>query len=188
MPTSFCGALADHHSKVEARALDRAVKELQARQRQAVASGDVESFEAVSKEIDDLRADAVAQQPKAPAQPPREFTEWVESGNDWYTKDRAMNAAADAIGEDLKSMIPERGYRAWLDAVGMRIRQEFPHKFSNPARTAPTPVASAAVSAPRVSKGKTYHDLPADAKAACDRFIKQGLIKDRATYVKHYQW
>jgi hypothetical protein len=37
----------------------------------------------------------------------------------------------------------------------------------------------------KVSKAETYDNLPADAKAACDDFVKQGFMK-REDYVKQY--
>jgi hypothetical protein len=35
---------------------------------------------------------------------------------------------------------------------------------------------------------KTFADLPPNAKAMCDKWVKQGLIKTREDYVKAYDW
>ena len=40
----------------------------------------------------------------------------------------------------------------------------------------------------RVVKGKkSYENLPSEAKAACDKFVKQGLMT-REEYVKEFEW
>ena len=33
-----------------------------------------------------------------------------------------------------------------------------------------------------------FNDLPPEARAACDRWVKQGLIKSREDYVRSYAW
>jgi len=41
---------------------------------------------------------------------------------------------------------------------------------------------------PTVSSGKkSYGNLPPEAKAACDKFVKQGLMTKEA-YVAEYDW
>ena len=68
---------------------------------------------------------------------------WAEK-NAWFGKDRAMTQEALGIHEDLM----QEGYSATDDdyyrELDKRIRQEFPHKFSQPVAKKPNnPVASA---------------------------------------------
>ena len=35
---------------------------------------------------------------------------------------------------------------------------------------------------------KSYDNLPPEAKAACDKFIKSGLFKSKQDYVDMYDW
>ena len=38
------------------------------------------------------------------------------------------------------------------------------------------------------SAKRSYENLPTEAKAACDRFLKQGLIRNKEDYVREYDW
>ncbi len=77
------------------------------------------------------------------ASPDPKAQNWAEK-NAWFGKDRAMTQEALGIHEDLM----QEGYSATDDdyyrELDKRIRQEFPHKFSQPVAKKPNnPVASA---------------------------------------------
>lgn len=179
--------LVEHLSTSEKRAYDRAKREIEARLDQAAEAGDVEGVRAATREITDLTKEAAAEPKKdaqaAPEDPP-ELAEWKED-NPWFTKDAVMRGAAIAIVDeliadgvtDLKKQIKE---------VDKRIRAEFPHKFENPRRREPAAVEGAN-NAPKKT-GKTYADLPADAKAMCDDFCKNIKGFTREKFVRDYQW
>lgn len=171
----------DYTSKAEERAYQRALKDLQAELDQAAAAGDVEGVRAVTDDIRKLEKEVSAPAPKD-NEPPAYLTDW-KADNPWFESDRVLKAAAIEIAQELT----EAGVtgKAQLDAVSKRIKAEFPTKFENPNRRQASAVEGAG-SAPRRS-GKGYTDLPSDAKAACDRWVKQGLMT-REDYVKNYQW
>lgn len=169
-----------HHSKTEQRAYQKAMADLEAQLEAHTEAGDVEGVKATAREITDLTKEMAA--PQENGEPP-EFTEWKED-NAWFEKDAVMRGAAIAIVDeliadgvtDIKKQIKE---------VDKRIRAVFPHKFENPRRKDPAAVEGAA-NAPKKA-GKSRSDLPADARATMDRWIKQGLITE-AQYLKEYQW
>jgi hypothetical protein len=81
-------------------------------------------------------------QPRQPSPDPKAQS-WAER-NAWFGKDRAMTQEALGIHEDLM----QEGYAATDDdyyrELDKRIRQEFPHKFTQPTAKKPNnPVASA---------------------------------------------
>jgi hypothetical protein len=92
--------------------------------------------------------EAPARQTPPPPQPRESSPDpkaqnWAEK-NAWFGKDRAMTQEALGIHEDLM----QEGYSATDDdyyrELDKRIRQEFPHKFSQPVAKKPNnPVASA---------------------------------------------
>lgn len=170
----------EFHSKTEARAYERAMKDLQSQQEQAVAAGDVDGVREITKEIVALNKD-VAPKPKDDG-PTVDLDAW-KAENTWFETDRAMRGAAIEIAEELteKGVLGEDQ----LKEVSKRIKAEFPHKFDNPRRREPGAVESGGSA--RRPAGKTYADLPADAKAMCDDFVKQKLLT-REQYVKEYQW
>ena len=179
----------EYFSKAEQRAYDRAVADIKAKQRAAVALADEDAYDEADEELKQLEKDAKAgKTAKAPEVDPevtKTFRKW-ERDNDWYGTNEVMTAAADAIAKKMGSysdndMDPDE----YLEELTARVKKEFPHKFELPKKRS----AVEGVGETRATKGqKTFDHLPAEAKAQCDRFIAQGLIKDRAQYVKDYQW
>lgn len=172
-----------HHSRTEQRAYERALIDIQARLDQAAASGDVQGVRDATDELVELRAEAKdAAQHTAPAQD-EAFEAWHEE-NPWFGKDKALTAACAAIGQE----VFDEGYtgKAQIREVDRRMREAFPEKFAKPAN--PHRAAASAVEgagAPARPRGKTRSDLPADARATMDRWVKEGLITE-AEYIKDF--
>lgn len=167
---------AEHHNKTEQRAYERALKDLQGTIAQAASVGDVQAVLDATEELSELRAEAKAKPaPDAPQEHP-DFTAW-KTENPWFGKDKAMTAATAALGEELVG----EGYTgsALIKEVDKRLRTEFPQKFENPARKQAATVEGGG--APPRKSGKSYSDLPSDAKAACDDFVKRvpGFTRDK---------
>lgn len=168
---------AEHHTKTEARAYERALREIEGRIDAAAAAGDVAGVREGTAELVGLTKDATPAD--ASAEPP-ELVEW-KAANPWFGKDKALTAATAAIGDEAVA----EGFsgKALIKEVDRRLREQFPSKFENPNRRQPGAVEGSG-SAPRKA-GKTYSDLPADAKAACDDFVTRKLLT-REQYVKDY--
>lgn len=173
---------AEHHNKTEQRAYERALRELKGDIAQAAAAGDVQGVLDKTEELSELQAEAKAKPAAqdAPQEPP-EFTAW-KADNPWFGKDKALTAATAALGEELVG----EGYTgaALIKEVDKRLRAEFPNKFENPARRQAATVEGGG--APPRKAGKTYSDLPPDAKAACDDFVKRVPGFTREKYVKDF--
>jgi hypothetical protein len=182
---------AEHHTKTEQRAYEKAFKDLKAKQIEAVAAGDAKAFAEVDAEMAALHKEA-AEKPKikTPQQTSDPvYDEWA-SRNRWI-EDRTLEKEAEAQAIYLRERGDKRIGADFLDAVKERVKKEFPDKFENPRRNAAQSVES---SAPAAKKGgKTYADMPAEARAACDRMAKNGYAGDakaqaefKAQYVKQY--
>lgn len=163
-------------SKTDERAYERAVKDLRAKQRSAVALGDEDAFDEAADEMDALLKDAKGGKPaKTPEIDPevqKAFRKW-ERDNDWYGTDDAMTAYADRVAAKLGSysdndMDPDE----YLDELTARVKKEFAHKFELPKKRS----AVEGVGETRPTKGQeTFDNLPADAKAQFARFEKLGI-------------
>lgn len=172
-------------SKAEERAYNRALADLQARHEEAVEAGDVPGARKVLKELHDLEkptAPAIEDDDKPdPQQAQREFAEWIDA-NDWYVTDEKKRAYADiqagAMGPADKW---EGGGKAWLAELEKRVARKF-------AEPKPNPVNGGGNRAGAARGSKTFADLPAQAKAQCERFVKQipGFTKEQ--YVRDYDW
>ncbi len=189
----------EYLTKVEQTAYDRAVRDLKARQIEAVETGDVQAFRQIDEQLNDLNKAAAAKKPEpsGDAETLQEaLIEWrVE--NPWYnpeardTETKLMSDYADLVARKLGAretvgMEP----REYLDAIAERVRERFPKAFAKPG-TAPagkSPRAEAPTRGSGKPGGKTFADLPVDAQKQADRFVKMGVLKSRDDYVKSYAW
>ena len=170
-------------SKSEQRAYQKAFNELKGKQREAVELGDTAAYEAAEREMAELFKEPPPSPKKPEIQPPPEYFEFMEA-NPWYTKDPELSEYADFVGQRLVGKA--KSNKDFYDTVAQTVRARFPEKFENKKRDVPQSVEGAG--SPPKAKGRGYNDLPADAKAQCDRFMKEipGFTKEE--YIKHFQW
>ena len=185
---------ADHLSKTEQRAYDRAIADLKRQRKEAIAAGDGDAFDKVDDEIKKLERDVAAKSAKHVEKqddggPDLVYTEW-ESRNPWL-KDSELSEYAEFAARKLRSSGERATGAEFLDLVAAKVKAQFPAKFTNPRRETAQAVEGAAPA--RRSGGKTYADMPAEARAACDRMAKNGFAgneeaakKFRDQYVKQY--
>lgn len=178
------------HNETEARAYRRAIEELKQLKVNAIEEGNgakvVEIDEQLSMLKEAQQKPAPNKQPQSNEQVNREYMEWV-AANRWYAEDRELQELADDFGDIVKKNNPNLVGRAFLEEVTKKVRKAAPEKFENPSRNQST-VGSSSDNRPAGGKRKrSYNDLPAEAKQACDRFVKQGLMSQEQ-YVKEYAW
>ena len=176
-----------HEQTLEKQKAD-ALAQLRAARKEAIATGDGEAFDQADERI--RRIESVQEEKRETVQKPAAnpiFEKWMER-NDWFTKDPALRAVADSLVDVIRADgVYDVGTPEFLEEVTRRVRAVSPNKFQNPARQAAAAVDSPA---PRSRKpgGKTYDDLPAEAKQMCDQFMKVIPGYTREAYVLNYQW
>lgn len=182
---------ATEFAKMRENAYKRAIGELRAQRREALQADNLELVDDLEDRIDSLKDEQAkkAESPK-PTKPPSpdlaEFRAWQRE-NTWYDEEREPDLfdAAEAIALRLSRNQTDLVGRTFMDEVAKQVRAKFPDKFENPRRkSAPHEGGGARGEGKR---GKTYADLPADAKAACDRWVKNGFMTKEA-YVDAYEW
>jgi hypothetical protein len=182
--------LGEYHNKTQQRAYEQALADLKAQRAEAIKNGDGAAFDEVDDKIDDLKKDIAKNTTKKdddgvdPA-----FQEWL-SRNAW-ANDPKLQAYGSAVADELRANGTKAIGVELLDLVTKEVKAKFPEKFENPRRNAAAAVEGG--SGPRRGGGKSYADLPADAKAACDRMARNGysdrpkeMAEFKAQYVKHY--
>jgi hypothetical protein len=140
--TKALEALKVHYTRVEEAAVQKAINQLKAQRKSALADGDGDSFELIDDEIKKAEQQ-LSQIEQVKNNPIVEETvvhpEWqaFQSRNPWYTNTGYMRKFADEIGADLASKgIPPVEV---LKQVEQAVRKEFPNKFVNPNKEqAPT--------------------------------------------------
>jgi hypothetical protein len=186
---------AEHLSKTEQRAYERAVASLKQQRKEALAAGDGDAFDKADEQLEQLRQEAAQKAAQRAGKsgddngPDPVYTEW-ESRNPWL-KDTELQEYAEFAAQKLRASGERATGAEFLDLVAQKVKAQFPAKFTNPRRETAQAVEGAAPA--RRGGGKTYADMPAEARAACDRMAKNGFGGDaeaakkfRDQYVKQY--
>lgn len=182
---------AEYHRETEARAYKRAIASLQEERKAALRESDGERVVAIEEQLDELKEASQKQlapralAPRDTAQPDPAFVTWVDA-NPWYKDNRTLRALVHDYAEEVKRQDPALVGTAFLDRVKQLVQSEHPELFDSPERRRPSAVSSGDdTRRPAGSRGKTYADMPLEARIACDKFVKQGYLT-RETYVKDY--
>lgn len=178
----------DFASKAEERAYKQALSDIEARHNDAIETGDAAAAKRAMADMRELDKEFKAEKPEEPvsqddqAARKAELAEWVEKTG-WYGTDEAKTKYADLQAE---LMGPAEnwpgGQKAWLAELAAKTER----KFADPKPNAANPGGTRP--GPRGNAGRSYGDLPPEAKRQCDRFVKQipGFTKEQ--YVKDYSW
>ncbi len=169
--------------EVRKESYEKAKAELEAKQEKAFDEGDKEKFKQTKKALDNLKPPEDPK-PKTEAgnEISNEYKTWAAE-NTWYGTDRELTDLADAYGAILQR---EGTVATESDAyaeIKRRVMNARPDKFqTSPAQSK---VEGGSSGGGGSKGGKSYSDLPPDAKAACDRYVGDKLMK-REDYVKSY--
>lgn len=197
----------------EQRAYDKAMTDLQEKQLKAKTDGDLDAFVEATEGIDNLlkthpavtgedRPKGSAGQQKTVEQQyqdwigaePNAFEDWVAE-NQWFHNDYELHSEALKIDQFLQQKYgfsKSRSFR--LQEMGKMVKDRFPEKFGNTSKAKGSPVEGDSGGGPKGSNGKSYNDLPPDAKAKCDKWTgkdgkgENGTIKGltRQEFVEQY--
>lgn len=182
----------EYHTKTEKRAYENALASLKQQRANAIATGDGLAFDRIDDEIGKIKRTIENTSPNKidPAESP-EYKQW-EAENKWV-KDPELEKYAFDIGKKLRESGISVAGKEFLDLVGGKVKALFPEKFENPRRALASSVEGGSAAPRRV--GKSFADLPADAKNACERMAKNAyggdekqMAKFKAEYVKNYDW
>jgi hypothetical protein len=180
------------HNETEQRAYKRALEELKAAKVEAIEQGDGAKVVEIDEEIETLKetkktVETPPEKDKSKAQYDREYFEWAKD-NQWYIVDPELKSLAEHFGEEVTKLTPNKKGKEFLDEVTRKVKEAAPEKFMNPNRSNATVGSSSdGRMPPSNKKSKSYANLPADAKAACDKFVKQKLMTVEQ-YVSEYAW
>ncbi len=120
------------------------------------------------------------------------FKGWVDD-NPWFNTDRRKTALAVAIADDLRAGGDKTTGRAFFDKVTAELNKTLGIK-DNPNRETPSKTEGGSRGSNGGGSGgggKTYADLPPEAKEACDRQSSRlvgpnKIFKDEAAWRAHY--
>jgi hypothetical protein len=177
---------------------EKRIQEIKESRAQAISDGDGQKVNALDDALDqakeDLKeakqavkeADTVKEASPAPANIEPELQTWLD-GNEWFGQDKRMTAVANGIGESLRLEFPTLKGKAFLEKLDEVLAEEFPNKFGKKQSPASRVESGSGRQSRGSSNAQSYDNLPADAKAACDKFVKQKLMT-KEEYVASYDW
>jgi hypothetical protein len=164
---------------------DQLITQLEEQRAKAITDGDGQTFTQTDKRIQELRAESATPPKKDPPRESPEVTAW-KAENKWYTTDSELTGVADGLADVVARENPGLKGKAFLDKLTERVKTVVPHKFENPRRQ--EQITGEPGSKKGSSKSKGYDDLPVEARAACDKFVKTipGFTKEK--YLSQYTW
>lgn len=199
----------DLHSQNQAvgkRAYEAAKRDLEAVKRRAVSEADEATYDEADRRLSELdryrpddtpkpkkqAADDDEPAPKRQAETPpapkisRVAQDWIDSNKDLMTDPVTNPVAVSLHTRNMASGMTETESLAKLTE---QIKAEFPHKFNNARREAPSTVAGSSPQG-RTTKKQTFDSLPADAKQTYERLERymasKGKSYTKETYAKDY--
>ena len=174
------------------------IKEIKESRAQAISDGDGQKVNALDDALDEAKEDLkqakqavkeadTVKEPEitAPTVEP-ELQAWLD-GNNWFGTDKRMTSIANGIGESLRLEFPLLKGKAFLEKLDEVLAEEFPNKFGKKQSPASRVESGSGRQGRGGSNAQSYDNLPADAKAACDKFVKQKLMT-KEEYVASYDW
>lgn len=164
--------------------------------------GDTEAETRLTEELIDLKAAQREPAKPAPAKPSAaapaepqvdpELTAWMaKPGNEWFGSNRRKTQLAFGIAEELRAD-PSNDHligQAFYDRVAEEVAETLGETRSVPSKVASSRGGSGGSSG--AGNGKSYADLPPEAKAACEdqarKLVGDGrAFKDTASWRKYY--
>lgn len=118
-----------------------------------------------------------------PAVPQRDYAAEFARDNPWFGSDPEAKALAIAVAEKFRNSPPDVQFEEARKAVHKRF-PEYAPQSDTPAKV--IEVGEPATRARETRKGKTFHDLPAEAQQAARLLVSRGLLKSTDGYVQQY--
>lgn len=157
------------------------IRGLEAQLEAAVTDSDGASYTRLRKEIKDEESNLTSPEPKSNADFDRMAADF-QGKNDWYGKDQDKTDLADAIANRLQRQGITGQY--YFDEIERGVNKANPSE--NKARQSSNGVETSSAQESISSDAQTYESLPKDAQDVCDRFVRDGVCKDRKAYLESY--
>jgi len=153
----------------------------------AINDADGAEFTRVDREIERVRKDLSAPDPRSNGENQLDpLQQAFLLNNEWYQNNEKLATYADGVAEQ----VINSGYTgpAYYTELTRRVKDAFPEEFQNKRQTQANTVESGGELETKDSTAAhTWENLPADAKKACDDFVSSN-ITTREEYLETYEW
>jgi hypothetical protein len=163
--------------------------QLEAQRKAAIDEGDSEAAIDADRKILALEAAPtnVPANGEIPPQQKARIQSWLRE-NDWYVRDPYLRDRCDELSAELEAEGVPLG-QARLDAVAQKVRERYPDRVNSSAGldiAAGHPNIGS--KRPGPDNGKTFANLPQDARDAYERFHKLNSKLSKSQYLAEYEW
>ena len=185
--------LKQFNTETARRIAEKSRLDLLAELKQARESGDVEAQAALEDQLEEVKEVIKKSKQLGESKPPEpseeqrrqaaEAAAWIRENAPWFGQDRRKTALLLAITDELRASGRQNGYDLYNDALA-----ELNKMYAD--RPSADRVEGSRSAAPKQG-GKSYEDLPPEAKEACDRQGRRLVGEGRAfktvdEWRKHY--
>lgn len=166
--------------------------------REAAGIGDIQRFDQLSTDkvqavqrFDQHINEQVHQaRQQAPQQQNPELASWMQQ-NPWFERDPALQHAVIGEARALEMQYPGMAVMDTIRAAEQAVKRRYADKFGPVTQPSQQPRMQAFEGGSRVAGGggprqRGAGDLPAEARRAGERFVKEGIFKDLNAYAKDY--
>lgn len=178
------------------KTLEKQLKDLRAARSEATAQEDHERAAELEEQIDEVRDQVKAakeapkqEEPKPSADPEvtPEMRGWFKE-NSWFDSEdyQEETALVATLGRTVRQKHPTVDGVEFLRLLDEQIDKFLPEVRASKKRGGANPMSGARASRTTPEK-RSYENLPQEAKAACDKYVKQKLMT-RDEYVATYDW
>ena len=164
---------------------------LKSQRKEAMRENDVDLVEEIEDRIDAVKEES-ARKPESKPEAKAEtvildpsLSDWM-SKNEWFGVDVENTEIVNALGASIRRQFPTLQGKDFLAKLDERIEDRLPELRGNKNQDRSL-VDSSPTRGNNTPKKKSYDNLPSDAKAACDKYVKQKLMT-KEEYVNLYDW
>ena len=176
--------------------LEKQLKELRAARSEATAQEDHEKAADIEEQIDKVKEAVTAAKAPAPEPQPKpqdnvevtpEMQTWF-GNNQWFDSPdyQEETALVATLGRTIRQKHPTVNGVEFLQMLDEAIDKYVPEVRGNKKKGGASPMSSAR-SGRATPEKRSYENLPPEAKAACDKYVKQKLMT-REEYVAEFDW
>lgn len=159
---------------------EQRLQNIRAGRDRAAEEGDMDRYRQLSSmEAEHLKnAPALELERQAPPEPPAEVLAYQESETGAWLKDPVLRAAGEKAIDDNPSVMRLTPQQQ-IEYAEAQVRMMYPQKFQTEKQPKPrTPVDPGGLAPVSGGQRDAFSKLPADAKQAFQRYVKEGLFED----------
>lgn len=179
----------ERHTVATQKAVEQARREVKAQLAAASEAGDHEGVAELTDQLTRLNVAGEPEEKKketsAPYVPPPEMAAWNKD-NPWFGKDEVKTALALGIAQKLRKGGEASTGRDFFNLVGEEVEKILGGKEEPPAGKVEGARGSGGEGSGR-TRGKTYSDMPKEAKDACEADVRQ-FVGPTKKYKTKAEW